>query len=162
MPDRTGRALGTLEPVIFFQKADGYVILPPEEIGKRGVARMLYERKYRDEGWEWREAGTLAEVDRLQTRLVDQEMRESQDRADQDDMRRERRWQAMGDRLRQRMTSVVCTPFEREFIGHYLQLRESRRERYRQRWLEHVSYLWAREMDSGTDVSDRMKGTNSV
>jgi hypothetical protein len=146
MADRTGRALGTLEPVIYFQKADGYVILPPEEIGKRGVARMLYERKYRDEGWEWREAGTLAEVDKLQSRLVDPE----------------RVWQTTGGNLRQRITSATCTPFEREFIGHYLQLRESRRERYRQRWLEHVSYLWAREMDSTTTIDERMKGTNSV
>jgi hypothetical protein len=162
MPDRTGRALGSLEPVIFFQNADGYVILPPEEIGNRGIARMMYERKYKDQGWEWKEADTLAEVDKLQARLVEQEVRESTERADRDDMRRETLWQNTGRRLRQRMTSSDCKPFERDFIADYLLLRESKREKYRQRWLEHQSYLWAREMDASTKIEDRMKGEGSL
>lgn len=162
MPDRTGRALGSLEPIIFFERPDGYVILPPEEIGKPGIARMMYEKKYRAEGWEWREADTLPEVDKLQKRLVDQEMKVMQERDLREDLMRQRAYQKTGERLRQRLTSGKCSAYEREFISLYLQSREDKRDKHRQRWTEAQMYLWAREQDSGTKVTDRMKGENSI
>ncbi len=162
MADRTGRALGSLEPVIFFERPDGYVILPPEEIGKPGIARMMYEKKYRAEGWEWREADTLPEVDKLQKRLVDQEMKVAAERDLREDIRRQRAYQKTGESLRARLTSGKCGNYEREFITYYLQSREERREKYRQRWSEYNHYLWAREQDSTTKVEDRMKGEHSL
>lgn len=156
------RALGTLNPVIYFENASGYVILPPEEIGKPGIARMVYEQRYKGEGWEWREAGTLADVDRLQSRLVGQEMSVQRSHADRENLNRDRVYEITGASLRQRMTSSTCTPFERDFIDAYLRMREDRRGVYQQRWTEAQMYLWAREQDSGTKIEDRMLGENSL
>lgn len=162
MADRTGRALGSLSAIIYFERPDGYVILPPEEIGKPGIARMMYEKKYKGEGWAWCEADTLAEVDRLQKRLIDQEMKVFKERDLRDDIRRDLVRRQTGERLRARLISGKCSRFEAEFIEFYLQSRDDRRDKYRQRWSEHQLYLWAREQDSTTRVEDRMKGENSL
>src|SRR5580698_4199308 len=77
MPDRTGRALGTLSPVLYFENASGHILLPPVEIGKGdATARKLFEERYKPQGYEWREASTLWDVDRLQKKLQEQAQRE--------------------------------------------------------------------------------------
>jgi hypothetical protein len=146
--DRTGIAKGSLRPVIYFENKDHYVILPPEEIGVVGIARSVYERKYKHEGWEWREAGTLGEVDALQKRLVDQEVRRDTAMADRNSEMRERLFRQSGAVLRQRMVSSDTTPWERDFIKAYLALRENRRDKYRDALMHHNYYIWAREQDS--------------
>jgi hypothetical protein len=147
------RALGSLEPIIYFEDRDGQIMLPPTTED----ARWLYQSKYSKEGWEWKEAGTLAEVDVLQKRLVAEERRRDEATAERDDRAGVVKWRAVGDALRERMISSSTSPYERDFIAAYLQVREDRRERHRQRWLERTSYLWAANMDSGTKPTDRMK-----
>jgi hypothetical protein len=151
--DRTGFALGQLSAIVYFENADGEIVLPPTTED----ARYFYEAHYRGKGYEIREAGTLAEVDRLQNRLVEAERRKNERAAEHDETISAARWREVGDRLRQRMVSSATTPYEREFIELYLKLREDKRDRHRQRWLERVSYLFAREMDSGTKATDRMR-----
>lgn len=157
MSDRTGRALGSLSPVIYFENKDRYVILPPMEKGSEvNYARMAYEQKYKDLGWEWREAGTLGEVDALQQRLVEQQIRRNQHMAEVNSRARESSYKAVGDNLRSRMTSSATTPFDREAIAAYLQLREEKRDKYRAA-LEHRNYfIYAREMDSSRKPEDQM------
>jgi hypothetical protein len=137
------RALGTLEPVIFFENSSGEIMLPPTTED----ARWLYGSKYSREGWEWREAGTLPEVDRLQKRMVESERRRDEREAQADERSGAQRWQAVSDNLRQRMISSSTSAYEREFIQLYLQLREEKRDRHRQRFKERTYYLVAREMD---------------
>lgn len=152
----TGFARGSLSPVIFFERKDGFCILPPIEVG-HGVelARQLHaDPRYRD--WEWREAGTLSEVDRLQKRLVDQESKRSEHMAQAVGDRSRAITDAVADNLRQRMCSSATSVFEREFIGLYLKLRDEKRGKYRQRLEEHNWFMWAREMDSKTKFEDRM------
>lgn len=108
-------------------------------------------------GYEIREAGTLAEVDRLQKRMVEQEMKVRRGWAERDELTYALQWRVTGDRLRSRMISKDCSPYERDFIQAYLQLREEKRDRHRQRWTETVMYLHARENDSGTSLVSRMK-----
>jgi hypothetical protein len=154
--NRTGYALGRLDPVLYYENSRGYLILPPST----ALAREGLERKngagvsYRDQGFELREAGTLAEVDRLQKRLVEQEMGKRQADADRDEQVSAENWRRVGSDLRQRMISAATTSYEREFIELYLQLREEKRAKHRQRFLETSMYLWLREMDSSRKVSD--------
>ena len=160
--DRTGFALGNLSPIIFFENSAGHVILAAYDAGRPEQARMMWEQRFKPQGYEWRETRNLQDVDALQRRLVDQEMKEASLRDGQDDYHRERVFRATGDSLRQKMQSSSCTPFERDFIGHYLAMRETKRGLYRQRWSEAQNYLWAREMDSKARVEDRMKGDLSL
>lgn len=153
------RALGTLDPIVYFENSEGAIVLPPET----ATARYFYEghrggsgRTYRELGFEWREAGTLAEIDALQKRLVEQERREAERNAEVDDARSRMIWEKVGASLRARMVSSSTSEYEKEFIRLYLELREERRARHRQRWLERTSYLWAREFDSGTKATDRI------
>lgn len=161
MSDRTGYARGSLEPVIYFENSSGYVILAPQQIGQgTNLARKIYEEKYRGAGWEWREAGAngLHEVDALQKRLVDQEVSRDRRMADKSSQEREMVRRDIAESLRARMTSSGTSEFERDFIRHYLQLRDdSKRDKYAQALKHHNYYLWSREQNSGTKVEDRMK-----
>jgi hypothetical protein len=157
MPDRTGRALGSLNPVIYFENAAGHLLLPPEEIGQGPAeAHRLYDQRYRSQGYQWREAGTLNDVQRLQKRLTDQEMRLREHQAEVDENAREQVHRETAARLRARMTSADCKPFERDFIRYWLEMQEEKRTKYTQRWREYNDYIWALEQDSGTKVEDRM------
>jgi hypothetical protein len=155
--DRTGRALGTLRPVIYLEDAAGHLLLLPEEIGQgQATARELYQR-YKARGYEWREAGTLEEVDELQGRLTRQEQLILDHRAKVADDHRERVRRRVASNLRQQMMSSACTPYERDFIQAWLMLEDNKREQFTQRWNHRQMYLWAREMDESTRVEDRMK-----
>jgi len=155
--DRTGYALGNLSPIIYWERADGHVVLAAYDAGKPEQARMMFEQRFKPQGYDWRETRNLQDVDALQRKLVEQEMREARIRDGQDDYHRDRVFRATGERLRAQMQSSSCTPFERDFIAHYLAMREVKRSPYKQRWTEHQNYLWAREMDSSARVEDRIK-----
>jgi hypothetical protein len=157
MSDRTGIARGSLSPVIYFERAsDNYIIVPGYDAGKPEQARKVYEEKYRN-GWRWCETGSdLASVDRLQKRLVEQEMRRTEQMAETDYNSRERAFKMSGEVLRQRMVSADTTPYERDFIAAYLKLREDKRSKYQQRLTEHNFYLWSREQDASTKIEDKL------
>lgn len=157
--DKTGYALGRLNPILYYENSRGDIVLPPTtEDG-----RYFYQQRgadgtsYRDRGYELREAGTLAEIDVLQKRLVTAEMRKMGEAADKDERISAKVWAERGFALRQRMMSSSTTPYERDFIELYLQLREEKRAKHRQRWTEAQMYLWAREMDSKASATDRIK-----
>ena len=154
------RKLGTLDPVIYFDNARGEIVLPPTT----SDARYFYEgfrdatgKTYRDRGFEYREAETLAEIDALQRRLVERDRRDNERKLQYDEAARGEAWRRIGDSLRARMVSSSTSAYEREFIELYLRLREGKRTRHRQRWLERTSYLWAREFDASTLPQDRMR-----
>lgn len=109
---------------------------------------MVYENKYKREGWEWREAGTLADVDRLQKRLISQEEQRIGGMADRHQSLREDLFRSSGSALRQQMISSGTSEWERGFIRAYLELRDSKRDKYRDSLEHHNYFLWARENDS--------------
>ena len=132
-------------------------MLAPQEIGHGpDLARKIFENRYKPQGYEWREAGTLAEVDRLQKRLGEQEMSIRRRQGEVDERAREEIHRQTAANLRQRMASSSCTPYERDFIDLWLRMQEEKRTKYTQRWTEYQDYLWIREMDSRTKVEDRM------
>lgn len=156
MPDRTGIANGTLRPCIYFSRIpDMYVILAPMDY-ERGIelARMVYELRYK-QNWVWCEATTLAEIDRLQKRLIAQEARATSEKVELNAIRRDRIFKQTGDALRQQMVSVGTTEFEKEFIRKYFALRE-KRDRYRDTLEHHNNFIWSRENDESKNLEDAL------
>lgn len=140
--------LGTLSPVIFFVNhrdpahEPGYILLAPHS---DFATPEGYSREYAD---------TLSAVDRLQSRLQEQEARLWQQEADASLAVGAERREAIADSLRQRMCSSSTSAYEREFIRLYLQLREEKRQKHQQRFLERNAFLYAREFDLGDRKSD--------
>ena len=132
MADKTGMALGKLNPVIYFHApskhtitdgkvivhlSHGHYVIPPVEIGAGpGLARMIWEKRFKAQGYQWCEADNLSDVDELQNRLVEQESRILEAQGQMLDNVREASRKATSSALRQRMVSSDCTPFERDFI----------------------------------------------
>ena len=160
MPDRTGRALGTLDPVIYFENQSGHILLPPVEIGHGpALARKLWEERFKPQGYEWREAGTLSEVQRLQKRIVEQEQRILDRQGQVDYERRARVHRETASNFHRRMASSDCDPWERDFIREWLKLRDSKQDEYTRRYTERNMYLQAVEFDSNHKIEDRMPGS---
>jgi hypothetical protein len=159
--DKTGRARGTLEPIIYFEREDGYVILPAYDAGHPEQAKRVFDLRYRNhatERWMWRETdGTLSAVDALQKRLIDQERRRTETMMENHTMVREASRRAVRDSLYQRMVSSSTSTFEREAIRYYLDAREApERDKFGNAITQHQWYLWAREMDANTKIEDKM------
>lgn len=152
--ERTGFAHGRLKPAIYFERSDGFVILAPAEKGRDDYARMVYETKYGPAGWQWREADTLPDVDRLEKRLIEQEEARIMKMVTLNAMARDEIRTHVRARLVENMHSPHATQFERQFIDAYLKLHDNRRDKYRDRLLHHNLGLMARNYDSGTKVED--------
>ncbi len=142
------RKPGCIEPVWYFvngadpQHPRGYILLAP------------YSDCPAPEGYMREYADTLAAVDRLEKILQRQEYEQLEQEAERDEALLAARMASVRDRLYARMTSSYTDPYEREFIRLYLQLREEKRGKYRQLWLERTAYLWARHNDSGSRPVD--------
>ena len=171
MSDRTGRARGTLRPVIYFTNVRdpgfpvGYVILAPSEVGKDPVefAHYAYEsdgrgRSFRDRGWAWGETdGSLSAVDALQKKLISQEREKHEKAAERDEEFTAFVFQQTGEALRARMVSSDTTPFERDAIRYYLQMRDEKRDQHRHAIEHHgIYFIAARELDSSRKIDDLM------
>ncbi len=154
--DRTGFASGSLKPAIYFERKDGFIILAPAEKGRDDLARMVYEKRYGPLGWEWREARTLPDLDRLEKRLIAQEEAQAAKMIEANANVRDMVRKAVGSALRQQMISATTTPYERDFIAAYLELREQKRDKYRDRLTHHNLGLMARNYDSSKKIEDLM------
>jgi len=173
--NKTGYKLGSLSPVIWWEKVNGivmvhgcpiekHILVPPTEPGDNGaLARKLYEARphgrpsYKDQGYQWNEAGTLREVQKLQARWEAQELKVLRWMGHHDHMVRERVHKEVASRLRQRMISSSCSPFERDFIRLWLELRDAKQEEYTKKWEERIFYIQALEFDSNHKPEDRIR-----
>lgn len=157
------RALGTLDPIIYFENQSGHIVLPPIEKGKGpALARMIYEKRFAKLGFMWKEAGTWAEVTKLQDRLVEQEQKHAAEVRDMQMARYDIAQARIAENMRLRMTGGQCSNYERDFCRYFLKMRGDKRDHYEKVWDQRNNYLWAVEMDSGTKVEDRMFGDNAL
>jgi hypothetical protein len=158
MSDRTGMARGRVRPIVYFQNQSGYIILPPEEIGKGlELAKQIYEQRYKHQGWMWCETdGSLSGAARLQKRLQDQALSEARNQRDVSMASYDAAKRRTSERLRLQMQSAACDEWEREFIKLWLELSDEKRKKYEQIFMQRTSYLWALEMNDSTQVTDRM------
>jgi len=140
------RAMGTLRPIVYFEnrkdptKPLGYVMISPE------TNTLNY---YVPEGYETMEAGTLAEVTKLQKRLEQQEF-------DERDVELEAYKNQYAEERKQKRANLVklmlssdTSEYDRQFIEAYLQVREDRRAKYEQRFSERHAYLNILAFDEG-------------
>jgi hypothetical protein len=155
MENRTGMCGGTLRPVIYFvRKSDMYAILAPTEIGSGiEMAKKAFELKYKHD-WAWCEASTLQEVDVLQKRLANQDIFDAEQRVQLNTERRDRIYKKTGDALRQRMVSSQTTAWEKDFIRAYIDMRNNKRDKYRDALLHRNRYIFAREQDENKNIAD--------
>ena len=139
---------GTVPPIIYFvNRADprwpeGHIMLSP------CTDPNVFDYPT-PEGYERREAYTLAMADELQDRLIEQEYRQRAAEFRADESRYHAFREDVRARLYARMTSSETTPFERDFIREYLKLRDGeKRKKYQQRFLEATCFLHVCAMDS--------------
>jgi len=154
----TGMARGRVRPIVYFKNSSGYIILAPQEIGQgMEVAKMMYEQRYKHAGWQWCETdGSFHDAERLQKRLQEQEIAEARQKGANMMAAYDAARKRTESNLRAQMASAACSPWERDFIGLWLQLNETKRREFEKRWDEHQAYLWSIENDAGTKIEDRM------
>lgn len=133
------RKPGTIEPVIYFRYPDGHINLAPYSDFPTPTDAIREE------------ADTLSKVDDLLDILQRQEYLRGQEELAAEEDRFAPGRQSIRDRIYARITSGATSPYEKEFLRLYLQLRDVRkRQLYQQRLLEYQMFLWARENDSGS------------
>lgn len=144
------RKPGCVEPVVYwvngadFNHPIGYIILAPYT----GCPVLPgYREEYAD---------TLSDIDKLERKLQEQDRQEHFQEYLRDNTLIAQRDAQIRDKLRSRMLSSDCSQYEKDFIELYLQLRDERKkEKYRQLFLEHQSYLWARHNNVGNRQADK-------
>jgi len=128
----------------WFERRDGTVLLPPDSATP--CPRDCIER----------EANTLAEVEALERRL----QLASRCVAEQEVERDDAVFAASRERVRADLTTTLASshtdPFEKEFIREYLKLRDEKRARHRQRFLERQSYLMALAHDESKSADSML------
>ena len=127
---------GTLN-VVYFVHPSGYVTLAP------------YTSFPTLPGCIRESANTLAEVDRLQKRLVAQERAQLERESQYEEATFGARQEIIRDKLYSRLASSVTTQYEKDFIREWLKLRDDSKRKKHAQILEHAQmYLHAREFDS--------------
>lgn len=138
-------SLGQLNPICYFENSRGVIALPPStQYGKAVQDRM------KGRGFEIKYAGTLAEVDHLQKRMIQQEYQQQQRAIENDERMGARVHASVASRLYQRMLSSETSDYEKEFIRTYLRVREDKREKHRKKFELDQMYFEAREFDSNS------------
>jgi hypothetical protein len=129
----------------FFERRDGTVLLPPSD-------DIPCPADCID-----REANTLDEVDKLQKRL----QQATYERCQRELQRDEEAFAESRERVRSSLTAKIAssatTEYEREFLRAYIQLREEKRDKYRQRFACDVAYLEMRENDRPRNAEELLK-----
>jgi hypothetical protein len=175
--NKTGYQLGSLSPTIWWEKTNGivyvhgcaiekHILIPPTEIGDGGrLARQLYEDRrvpgrpnYKDQGYAWRETHTMRDVQELQRRWIEQEMKVRRHMGQHDHTVRQKVHKEVASRLRQRMASGSTTAFERDFIKYWLDMRENKQDEYTKKWEDYHYYSQPLEFDSSHKLEDRIGG----
>ena len=131
--------------LVYFESKDGTISLPPEDSTPCPP------------GYDRREANTLAEVDRLQSRL----QRATYERCQRELMRDEQACAESRERVRAsitaRIASSATTEYEKEFLRYYIQLREEKRQAYQKKFSCDVAYLEMRENDRPRNAEELLK-----
>ena len=131
----------------YFKNAAGDIQLPPNDECYFSFCPAGYDRF---------EANTLDEVDRLQKAL----QRQTYERQHREWEHDEQAWaaarQRVIDSLHATLASSATTEYEREFIRAYIQLREEKRAKYRQRFICDRAFLEMREMDKPRNAEETL------
>jgi hypothetical protein len=131
--------LGSLSQIEYFVKRSTAACRDSHPIGFHILAPMSNARC--PEGYTREYADSLSAVDRLQTILLRQERQEWERERIHEESLIGARQRAVVDRLKQKMVSSSTSPYERDFIAAWLQLREEKKEKYNRIFEQRVAYL---------------------
>lgn len=147
----TRRALGTLEPVTYFEHhITGEIAIPPTDEMAQAVKKVMESR-----GFNYREACSLHEIDALQKKITEFEHRKADQLKEADEERYKRLKGSAYHRLIDRMTSSRTSPFERDFIRNYLMAKEAKRAKWVKQFdLWQTAHFTLRENDNLHRVKD--------
>jgi hypothetical protein len=154
------QAFGTLTPVIFFRcKHDHHVLAPysecPTPAGceyQHPLTAVRCGQPCIREG-----AGTLADIDRLQSQLTSQENEKLMLERQFDVMQISAGQERVRQSLLTRLESAATPEMEKEFIREYLRLRQDLRGKHHAKFAEYSVYIHARENDLGKRGADEEK-----
>ncbi len=142
--ENTGFAPGRIDGPVYFVNSRGEIHLPPTTEDALRIKDAWAKR-----GFQMCHVETLSELDRLQKRMEEYEMAKAEFEQVRDDSVWAARRSEVVRRLTQRMRASHTSPYERQFIENYLQLRYEKREKYQKRFLCDRAYFLAREFDDG-------------
>lgn len=161
--NRTGMAMGRVSPIVYYEHTNGHLMLAPDTEHASYWWREAKDPSgmtLLDKGYDLKEAGTWPEVQHLQDRLIEQEEKWFTKTLETHDRERAVARKVVADRLYARLVNPGTPAYEKEFIQHWLILRdEKKRDRYREALEHRAMYLWVAEMDSGHDsnITDKIK-----
>jgi hypothetical protein len=139
------RKFGTIETVIFFRnyadptRPQGWLLMEP------------YTGCPTPPGYERDGADSLPAVDRLHKTLHEQEVADRSVEVLHDEMLFGPHHDAVRDRLYAALVSSQTLPYEKDFIREYLKYDIDKRHKFHAKYMEFVTYLHAREMDTPKD-----------
>jgi hypothetical protein len=139
--------------VYFYESNFGDLQLPPDD---ETYFTKLPKPSREGEKWDRREANTLEEVDRLQSRLQRQTYERQHREWEHDDQAFAAARQKVIDSLHSKLASSATSEYEREFIRFYIQLREEKRAKYRQRFICDRAFLELRENDRARNPEETL------
>lgn len=131
----TSTKIGTLTPVIYFERADGHVMLAP------------YSECPPPDGYIRCGADTLSQIDKLVDRLRAQEHLKFDRAQETEDQLTSLGRQRITDSLMAKLVSSETTEYDKDFIRAYLQLRAEKRDKHRSKFESQNFILYAREFD---------------
>lgn len=144
------RALGTLNPVVYFVNSSGTIWLPPSTEQAYQIKDQMRKR-----GFELREADTLSKIDELSERIYDQEKRKLEREMQFSEEIGKLLKKRSRDSLTSRMVSSSTSEYEREFIKYYLYVHsEDKKAEFRRNFEHRNMYFESREYDSSNAFLD--------
>jgi hypothetical protein len=150
----TYRTLGTLQPITYFENyTTGEIALPPTDETAYHIKPEMARR-----GFEYKEATTLREIDKLQHKIQDWEYKVGQQAQEHDEQLAIKVRSSVRQRLMSRMVSGSTHPWERDFIKNYLMLREEKRDKWQKEFnLHRDCYFSLRENDNLNHIKDSVE-----
>lgn len=150
----TNYQLGSLNPVVYFENRKGEIWLPPSTEQALAIKDQMRAR-----GFELKEAGNIPAIDELSKRIYEIERRKMESRR----IVEETMYDRMQDRVRssmlQRAVSSSTSPFERDFLMYYMQVRmPEKKKKFMEQFEHRQMYFEAREHDNGNaflDMADK-------
>ncbi len=138
------RKPGTVAPVIYFVRKDGFLFIAPYT---DAPCPEDCRREYAD---------TLPDIDRFVAKMREQEKRAAEQELLMEESYMAPQQQALHDRMVAHMVSAETDEFNKEIYRNYFKLKDEKKKKKYQQILEQRQwYLWARENDLGKRSADK-------
>lgn len=151
--------LGTMSPVVYTKCSLGHVVLLPYTECPTPSSceyQFPFQQSHCGQPVHREGADSLADIDRLQRKLTEQENEKHGVEMTYDQMKSEEVASRVCSNLYQRLISSATPEMEKDFIREYLKLRPELRGKHHAKFDAYCVYIHAREFDvKGPDEGER-------